>query len=88
MFSGTIFGVTKDLLTSITDDKRLAYYKCDLSDEKEIKAVCKAIKSEVGHPSVLSKSNEVESWYRVRKHADWKKPHSQQCWFDSWPNSR
>ncbi|KAK2812639.1 hypothetical protein FQN50_001285 [Emmonsiellopsis sp. PD_5] len=40
-------------LTYEADDKRLTYYKCDLSDENEIKAVCKAIKSEVGHPSVL-----------------------------------
>ncbi|PGH17752.1 hypothetical protein AJ79_00893 [Helicocarpus griseus UAMH5409] len=35
------------------DNGRVTYHKCDLSDEKDIKAVCEAIRSEVGDPSVL-----------------------------------
>lgn len=29
------------------------YRKCDLSDEMEIANVCKEIRTEVGHPTVL-----------------------------------
>ncbi|KAB8249241.1 hypothetical protein BDV35DRAFT_390327 [Aspergillus flavus] len=32
---------------------RIIYYRCDLSDEKEIAAICEKIKSEIGHPTVL-----------------------------------
>ncbi|KOC11613.1 short chain dehydrogenase/reductase family protein [Aspergillus flavus AF70] len=32
---------------------RIFYYRCDLSDEKEIAAICEKIKSEIGHPTVL-----------------------------------
>jgi hypothetical protein len=35
--------------------KRILYYKCDLSDEKEISTVCEKIKIEIGHPTVLRK---------------------------------
>jgi NAD(P)-dependent dehydrogenase (short-subunit alcohol dehydrogenase family) len=35
-------------------DGRISYFRCDLSDEKEIAALCDTIKSEIGHPTVLS----------------------------------
>jgi hypothetical protein len=41
------------VLISSQDTKRITYYRCDLSDDKEIAAVCEKIKSEVGHPTVL-----------------------------------
>ncbi|KAH8697707.1 short chain dehydrogenase/reductase family protein [Talaromyces proteolyticus] len=31
----------------------IRYYKCDLSDEKEIAALCETVRSEIGHPTVL-----------------------------------
>jgi NAD(P)-dependent dehydrogenase (short-subunit alcohol dehydrogenase family) len=35
------------------ETNRIIYHKCDLSDEKEIAAVCEKIRSEVGDPTVL-----------------------------------
>ncbi|KAL4764241.1 short chain dehydrogenase/reductase family protein [Aspergillus foveolatus] len=35
------------------ENKRISYYKCDLSDENEIAAVCEKIRSEIGDPTVL-----------------------------------
>ena len=35
------------------DGKSVSYYRCDLSDEAEIRAVCERIRVDVGHPTVL-----------------------------------
>lgn len=35
------------------ENKRILYHKCDLSDEKEIAAVCEKIRAEIGDPTVL-----------------------------------
>ncbi|KAL2817924.1 short chain dehydrogenase/reductase family protein [Aspergillus cavernicola] len=40
-------------LTYKPESDRIIYYKCDLSDEKEIAALCETIRSEIGHPTVL-----------------------------------
>ncbi|KAL4820747.1 hypothetical protein BDW67DRAFT_180308 [Aspergillus spinulosporus] len=40
-------------LTYKPENKRISYYKCDLSDEKEIAAVCEKIRSKIGNPTVL-----------------------------------
>ncbi|KAL4737403.1 hypothetical protein BDV11DRAFT_171950 [Aspergillus similis] len=40
-------------LTYTPENKRIFYYKCDLSSEKEIAAVCEKIRSEIGNPTVL-----------------------------------
>ncbi|KAL2855607.1 hypothetical protein BJX68DRAFT_263964 [Aspergillus pseudodeflectus] len=40
-------------LTYKAEINRIIYHKCDLSDEKEIAAVCEKIRSEVGDPTVL-----------------------------------
>ncbi|KAJ5414511.1 short chain dehydrogenase/reductase family protein [Penicillium cosmopolitanum] len=40
-------------LTFEPGTKRIMYRKCDLSDEMEIANVCKEIRTEVGHPTVL-----------------------------------
>ncbi|KAL3444400.1 hypothetical protein BJX65DRAFT_310983 [Aspergillus insuetus] len=40
-------------LTYTPETKRIIYHKCDLSDEKEIAAVCEKIRSDVGDPTVL-----------------------------------
>ncbi|BCS21148.1 uncharacterized protein APUU_21580S [Aspergillus puulaauensis] len=40
-------------LTFKPDNKRILYHKCDLSDEKEIAAVCEKIRAEIGDPTVL-----------------------------------
>ncbi|KAJ0421518.1 hypothetical protein BJY00DRAFT_312123 [Aspergillus carlsbadensis] len=40
-------------LTYSSETNRIVYHKCDLSDEKEIAAVCETIRSEVGDPTVL-----------------------------------
>jgi NAD(P)-dependent dehydrogenase (short-subunit alcohol dehydrogenase family) len=42
-----------DLLMSTEETNRIMYHKCDLSDEKEIAAVCDKIRVEVGDPTVL-----------------------------------
>lgn len=41
------------LLISHAENKRILYHKCDLSDEKEIAAVCQKIRAEIGDPTVL-----------------------------------
>ncbi|KAL3478872.1 short chain dehydrogenase/reductase family protein [Aspergillus californicus] len=35
------------------ENDRILYYRCDLSDEQEIAAVCEKIRSELGNPTVL-----------------------------------
>ncbi|KAL5363165.1 hypothetical protein BJX96DRAFT_167253 [Aspergillus floccosus] len=40
-------------LTYKPGTERIIYHRCDLSDEKEIAAICGKIKLEVGHPTVL-----------------------------------
>lgn len=35
------------------DGKKVSYYRCDLSDEVEIRAVCEHIRVDIGHPTVL-----------------------------------
>ncbi|KAL2797425.1 hypothetical protein BJX66DRAFT_335046 [Aspergillus keveii] len=40
-------------LTYKPETNRIMYHKCDLSDEKEIAAVCEKIRVEVGDPTVL-----------------------------------
>ncbi|OJJ62994.1 hypothetical protein ASPSYDRAFT_145808 [Aspergillus sydowii CBS 593.65] len=40
-------------LTYQPENKRILYHKCDLSDEKEIAAICQKIRAEIGDPTVL-----------------------------------
>ncbi|KAL4982561.1 hypothetical protein BDW68DRAFT_182421 [Aspergillus falconensis] len=40
-------------LTYTPETKRIIYHKCDLSDEREIAAVCEKVRSDVGDPTVL-----------------------------------
>ncbi|KAL3457542.1 short chain dehydrogenase/reductase family protein [Aspergillus heterothallicus] len=40
-------------LTYKPDTQRILYHQCDLSDEKEIAAVCEKIRSDIGNPTVL-----------------------------------
>ncbi|OJI97974.1 hypothetical protein ASPVEDRAFT_123553 [Aspergillus versicolor CBS 583.65] len=40
-------------LTYKPENKRILYHKCDLSDEKEIAAICHKIRAEIGDPTVL-----------------------------------
>lgn len=35
------------------ENNRILYYKCDLSDEKDIAAICAKIRAEIGDPTVL-----------------------------------
>lgn len=39
--------------TYTVDGETVSYYRCDLSDEVEIRAVCERIRVEIGHPTVL-----------------------------------
>jgi hypothetical protein len=41
------------VLIQSKETERIIYYRCDLSDEKEIAAICDKINSEIGHPTVL-----------------------------------
>lgn len=43
----------RGLLISHAENKRILYHKCDLSDEKEIAAICQEIRAEIGDPTVL-----------------------------------
>lgn len=45
--------LARALPTLIFADKRILYHRCDLSDEKEIAAVCEKIRAEIGDPTVL-----------------------------------
>ncbi|KAJ5556569.1 hypothetical protein N7494_000484 [Penicillium frequentans] len=40
-------------LTYNIDEEIVTYYRCDLSDEAEIRAICARIQEEVGHPTIL-----------------------------------
>ncbi|KAL4881902.1 hypothetical protein BJY04DRAFT_227669 [Aspergillus karnatakaensis] len=40
-------------LTYEPENKRILYYKCDLSNEREMATVCEKIRSELGNPTVL-----------------------------------
>ncbi|GAT25285.1 short-chain dehydrogenase/reductase 2 [Aspergillus luchuensis] len=49
-----VISMSTFLINSNTENKRILYYKCDLSDEKEIASVCEKIRAEIGDPSVLA----------------------------------